>query len=443
MKDMINFQDIYNSKLRTAQEAIIENVKSNSKIGFGMAMSQPPKLIETLALNVRNKNLKNLNLYYFHSEHKLIDNLLQYDLMDEVHPHTCFMTGGERALIKKADEENKKVVKFIPNNFSQSIKIFNEVIKPDVFMITVSPMDKNGFFTFGTNNDYGRTTALNAKRLIIEVNEDMPKVFGQSTIHVSQVDAIVEHTEELDELKPKTMSEEERIIGEQIAELVPNGACLQMGIGGLPDAVCSALINHKDLGVHTELLTPGLVKLMKLGVINNSKKKLNKGKSVFTFAMGDKEFYEYINENLAIESHPVDYVNNPAIIAQNDNVISVNSTIEMDLTGECNSEWMKGHQFSATGGQLDFVRGASTSNGGKSIIAFISTTKNGAISKIVPKLSGPVTTPRTDVQYVVTEYGVANLKGLDSSERAEKLISLAHPKFREELRKAAREQHLI
>jgi itaconate CoA-transferase len=207
--------------------------------------------------------------------------------------------------------------------------------------------------------------------------------------------------------------------------------------------VCEALLDRKDLGIHTEVFNPALANLMQQGVATNRYKNIYPGKTVFTFAMGDKAFYDFMNDNLGLESHPVSYVNDPAVIAQNDNVVSVNSTIEMDLTGACNSEYLSGHQFTSTGGQLDFVRGAYASKGGMSFIAFQSSVKDGKMSKIVPRLSGPVTTPRTDVHYVVTENGVANLKGLSSTERAEALIGLANPAFREELTAAAKSMHLM
>ena len=191
------------------------------------------------------------------------------------------------------------------------------------------------------------------------------------------------------------------------------------------------------------MLNPALARLIQNGVVTNRWKKVNPGKTVFTFAMGDEDFYDFLHENIAIESYPVSYVNDPAVIAQNDNVVSVNSTIEMDLTGACNSEYVNGHQFTSTGGQLDFVRGAYASKGGMSFIAFQSSIKDGKISKIVPRLSGPVTTPRTDVHYVVTENGVANLKGLSSTERAHALIGLADPAFQDQLTAAAKEAHLI
>jgi itaconate CoA-transferase len=334
-------------------------------------------------------------------------------------------------------------VYYVPNSFSQSVRFFTDHIHVDTFLVTVSPMDRNGYFTFGTNNDYTSSAARQAKRLIVEVNRNMPRVYGRSLLHISEVDAIVENDAPLLTLTPRPVQEHERKIGQRIAELIPERACLQIGVGGVPSGVCEALTDRKDLGIHTEVLNPALARLIQSGVVTNRWKTINQGKSVFTFAMGDEAFYAFLHDNIAIESHPVDYVNDPAVIAQNDIVVSVNSTIEMDLTGACNSEYVHGHQFTSTGGQLDFVRGAYASKGGISFIAFQSSIKGGKISKIVPRLSGPVTTPRTDVHYVVTENGVTNLKGLSSTERAHALIGLADPAFQDELTTAAKESHLI
>jgi itaconate CoA-transferase len=228
-----------------------------------------------------------------------------------------------------------------------------------------------------------------------------------------------------------------------IAEMVPDGACLQMGVGSLPNLVCSELEGHIDLGIHTECFTPGMVDLMEKGVVNNRRKQINIGKTVFTFAMGQKATYEFLHNNPAVESYPVDYVNDPAVIAKNDNVVSINSALEIDLNGACNAEHLLGHQYSASGGQLDFVRGAYASRGGKSIIALHSTAAHGKFSRIVPRLEGPVTTPRNDVQFIVTEFGSADLKGKSSTERTLALIQLAHPQFRDDLLTKARQLHLV
>jgi itaconate CoA-transferase len=400
--------------------------------------------MEALASRAQAGNIDDVKLYYMHSEQNMKRSLLRYELMGRIKPHCMFIQQAERDLIKQGQEDgNRKVVYYVPNSFSQSIRFFTDHIHVDTFLVTVSPMDRNGYFTFGTNNDYTSSAARQSKRLIVEVNRHMPRVYGQSALHISEVDAIIENDAPLLTLTERPIQEHERKLGQRIAELIPDHACLQIGVGGVPSGVCEALMDRKDLGIHTEVLNPALGHLIQNGVITNRWKKINPGKSVFTFAMGDEPFYDFLHDNIAIESHPVDYVNDPAVIARNDNVVSVNSTIEMDLTGACNSEYVRGHQFTSTGGQLDFVRGAYASKGGLSFIAFESSIKDGKISKIVPRLSGPVTTPRTDVHYVVTENGAVNLKGLSSTERAQALIGLADPAFQDELTAAAKESHLF
>ena len=440
---MMVYENQYKAKL-TVSHTAVEQIGSDSIVAIGQAVCQPPALMEALAARAEAGAVDNVKLYYMHAEEHMKKSLLRYELMGRIKPYCMFMQEAERDLIKKGQEDgDRKVVYYVPNSFSQSIRFFTEHIHAHTFLVTVSPMDRNGYFTFGTNNDYTSTAARSAKRLIVEVNRHMPRVYGGSSLHISEVDAVVENDVPLLDLSPRPIQEHERKISQRIAELVPEHACLQIGVGGVPSGVCEALIDRKDLGIHTEVLNPALAHLIQNGVVTNRRKKLNRGKSVFTFAMGDEAFYDFLHDNIAIESHPVSYVNDPAVIAQNDNVVSVNSTIEMDLTGACNSEYVKGHQFTSTGGQLDFVRGAYASKGGMSFIAFQSSIKNGTISKIVPRLSGPVTTPRTDVHYVVTENGVANMKGLSSSERVHALIGLAAPAFQDELTAAAKSMHLI
>jgi itaconate CoA-transferase len=433
----------YKAKLTDSRSAV-QQIGSHSVVAIGQAVCQPPALMEALASRAEAGNIDDVKLYYMHAEEHMKRSLLRYELMGRIKPYSMFMQAAEHELIKKGEEDgDRKVVYYVPNSFSQSIRFFTEHIRVDAFLVTVSPMDRNGYFTFGTNNDYTSSAARQAKRLIVEVNRHMPRVFGRSLLHISEVDAIVENDVPLLTLNPRPIHEHERKIGQRIAELIPDRACLQVGVGGVPSGVCEALIDRKDLGIHTEVLNPALAHLIQKGIVTNRWKKINPGKSVFTFAMGDEAFYEFLNDNITLESHPVNYVNDPAVIAQNDNVVSINSTIEMDLTGACNSEFVKGHQFTSTGGQLDFVRGAYASKGGMSFIAFQSSIKDGKISKIVPRLSGPVTTPRTDVHYVVTENGMANLKGLSSTERAQALIGLADPAFQDELTAAAKSMHLI
>ena len=327
----------------------------------------------------------------------------------------------------------------MPGNFSAMPRTLAG-IGIDAFVVMVAPMDKAGFFSCGTNGDYTIPTARAAKNLLVEVNPQMPRSIGDSAIHISEVDAIVENESPLFTVPFRPATERDQTIGESIVKIVPNGATLQIGIGGVPNAVCGALTDHKDLGIHTELMMPSLVALIQSGAVSNGLKNINRHKNVFTLAAGDAEFYKFLDNNSSMELYPVDYVNDPYVIGRNDRVVSISAFLEIGLDGAVNSEVVEGRQYSAPGGQLDFVRGAQLSKGGKSILAAYSTAAKGAISRIVPKIKGPTTDPRADTQYIVTEYGVADMIGKSTGERAEALIAIAHPEFRDELRQGAREQ---
>ena len=440
----MNVGSLYQSKLTTPDQAVA-SIPSGSKLSMGMAMAEPPALLRALADRAEADGIEDLRIYYYEATRIAGDTILRYELNDRIRPYCMFVAATERALIKRGIEDGgRKVVNYVPSNFHQAVRLLTEEIGIDTFVMTVSPMDRHGHFSFGTGNDYSTKVARAAKRLIVEVNENMPRVNGAGAeLHVSEVDAIVENHVPLLELPVRAPTAEDEVIGRTIAGLVPDGACLQMGVGALPNLVCAQLKDRNDLGIHTEALCPGLVDLVQAGVVNNRRKAIDWGKTVFTFAMGQRDMYDFLDDNPAVESRPVNYVNDPKIIAQNDNVVSINATLEIDLTGACNAEHMLGHQYSASGGQLDFVRGAYASKGGKSIIAASSTAAKGKFSRIVPRLEGSVTTPRIDTHYVVTEFGAVNLKGLSSTERALRLIELAHPEFRDELMASAKELHLV
>ena len=441
---MNDFTATYKSKL-TTPEVAVGRIASGVTLSMGMAMSEPPALLKALADRAAAGKVDDLKVYYYESTRIAGETILRYELTDRIHPYCMFVTPVERALIKRGEQEGgRKVLTYVPSNFSQAPRILTEHIGIDTFLITVSPMDRHGYFTLGTGNDYSGKVARAAKHLIVEVNAQMPRVFGSmAQIHVSEVEAIVENNTPLPELPVRAAAPEDAAIGKIIAEMVPDGACLQMGVGALPDLVCSSLSGRKDLGIHTEALCPGMITLIEAGVVTNRRKRINLGKTVYTFAMGQKVMYDFLHDNPSVESHPVDYVNDPNVIAQNDNVVSVNAALQIDLTGAVNAEHMLGHQYSATGGQLDFVRGAYASKGGKSFIACHSTAAKGNVSRIVARLDGPVTTPRIDTHIVVTEFGWTNLKGKSSTERAKALISLAHPQFQADLTKSAKELNLI
>ena len=434
---------LYAERVMTA-EAAARLVRSGCKAAMGLGVSQPPALLAALAARAERGEVEDVNLYYLLSTAIAGETVLRYDLMDRIRPWSLFHSAVERRLEQRAAEEGRpNPVQFIPTGFQQSPRVLCDEVGVDTLICTVSPMDEDGYFSFGTNTDYAKPVSETARTILVEVNPHMPRVFGDCTVHVSRVTAVVEHAAPLLEVPKAQPQPADRAIGQIIAGLVENGATLQMGIGALPNAVCDALRDHRDLGVHTEMLTPGLVELMQAGVANHAKKTLHPGVGVFAFSMGDRNTYGFLDGNREMEARPVSYVNDPAVIARNARMVSVNATLQIDLSGACCSEYLNGRQFTAAGGQLDFVRGAYASEGGKSIIACHSTAAKGAASRIVARLDGPVTTPRNDIHIVVTEHGWANLKGLSTSQRARALIALADPAFRDGLERDARDQGLI
>lgn len=440
----MDIKSLYQSKLTTPSLAVAA-IPSGSRLSMGMAMAEPPALLQALADRARGGDVTDLRIYYFEATKIAGDTVLSYDINDHIQPYCMFVTATDRGLIQRGINDKKsRAINYVPNNFHEAPRLMIEDIGIESFVCTVSPMDQHGYFSFGTGNDYSTKVGRHAKRLLVEVNQHMPRVHGAGAeLHVSEVTSIVENHVPLLETSSRPATQEDIVIGRTIVDLVPDGACLQMGVGTLPNLVCSELKTRNDLGIHTEALNTGLVDLIQSGVVTNRRKAIDRGKTIFSFAMGNKAMYDFLHENPAVESRPVDYVNDPRVIAQNDRVISINATLQIDLTGACNSEHMLGQQYSATGGQLDFVRGAFASREGKSILATRSTAASGKISRIVARLDGPVTTPRIDTHYVVTEFGSTKLKGLCSAERALALIELSHPDFRDELRAAAKAMSLI
>lgn len=426
---------LYHSKLVTAETAAAR-LRSDSDVAMGMAMAEPPALLAAIAARVDAGELDDLRLWYFHSVEHAGRTVLAPERIGRVRPHCMFLSGIERSLLAARKQGESSPIEFVPVAFSESPRLLSDRVDLDTFVTTVSPMDRHGWFTFGTSNDYSSTAARQARNLVVEVNPAMPRVMGDSLLHISEVDAVVEHAAPLLEHADPRVGEVERQIASTIAGMIDDRACLQMGIGALPAAVCAQLSDRRDLGIHTELMTPALASLVRCGAVTNAAKATYRGRSVFTFAMGDRAFYDFLDDNPSIHSLPVNIVNDPRHIAKNDNVVSVNATLQIDLGGACNSEHMLGREYSGAGGQLDFVRGASMSRGGKSIIACPSTAAGGKVSRIVPRLDGPVTTPRNDTQIIVTEFGWADLKGKSLAQRAEALIGLAHPRFRAELERS-------
>ncbi len=321
----------------------------------------------------------------------------------------------------------------------------------DAALLMVSPPDEHGFMSLGVEVMASRAAVDKAERVIVQVNPRMPRVHGDSFVHVSEVHAVVEHEEALPELVPPPPSAAQQAIARHIAPLVPDGATLQLGIGGVPDAVLSLLstpgsdLARGDLGIHTEMVSDGLVDAIRNGAVTNRRKTLHPGKVILTFAMGSRRLYDFIADNPVVEAHPCDFVNNPFTIARNDRMVAINSALSLDITGQVNSDSIGARIYSGFGGQVDFIRGAAASEGGVPIIALPSTARGGTVSRIVPTLAdgAGVVTSRADVHWVVTEHGAVDLYGCSLRERAERLITIADPAFRSDLRAAAVARHLV
>ncbi len=350
--------------------------------------------------------------------------------MEKHFRHNALFVGGST---RKAVEEGRG--DYTPCFFHEIPKLFTDGTLPvDVAFLQLSEPDENGVCSYGVSVDYTQPAAEAAKLVIAQINKNMPYTYGNS-INLKDIDYIVEKDEPLIELQPPKIGETEHKIGEYVASLIHDGDTLQLGIGAIPDAVLSFLGDKKDLGIHSEMFSDGVVDLARKGVITNKKKTIDQGKFVSCFLMGTKKLYDFVNNNPDVLMERVDYTNDPFVVAKIDNIISINSAMQVDLMGQVNAEMIGYKQFSGVGGQVDFVRGASRAKGGKAIIAMPSTAGHGKISKIVPLLDegAAVTTSRNDVDYIITEFGIAPLKGRTLRQRAIALIKIAHPDFREGL----------
>jgi len=428
----------YRRKLVTPDDAIAR-VKSGNTVVHGTSVSEPPALLTALADRARRGELSRLKVYSSLPMQHAARTVLSPDLSDCIESHSWFVTEADRSRHKIG------LSYYVPTYIHQIHRLLKEHMEIDFMMVTVSPMDKFGYFTFGAVNDYNGAAARTCKTLIVEVNENMPRVLGDTLLHISEVDLIVENHVPLMEIHPPAPGPTDEIIGRRIAEMVPNGATIALGIGSIPNAIGGCLSGHKNLGIHSGVFTPVMVDLIEKGVVNGKKKNLSPRKHVFIVAQGTRRMYDFIHDNPSMESRPASYTEDPSVIARNNNMVAINTVIEVDLTGQCNAEHMAGSQFSGTGGQLDFVRGAYNSTGGKSIQAFTSTARKGTVSRIVPHLkSGTVVTiPRMDTQFLVTEHGSVNLKGKSTRDRALGIISLANPDFRADLLRAAEDMYLL
>lgn len=431
---MNSWKDNYLERLVTPEQAVM-HIKSGDRVVIGHACGEPPSLID--ALVSRAPDLNSVEIV-----HMVAMGPAKYAQpgMEKSFRHNAFFIG---ASTRKAFEEKR--ADFTPCFFSEIPRLFeNNILPVDVVLIQVTPPDEQGYCSFGISVDYTQAATECTKLVIAQLNSYMPRT-GGAKIHLDKIDFMVEKDEPLIELKPPTIGDVEKAIGENVAELVPDGATLQLGIGAIPDAVLLFLKDKKDLGIHSEMFSDGVVALAEAGVITNRKKTLNPGKFIATFLMGTRKLYDFVDNNPTVELHPVDYVNDPYVIGQHEKMISINSALQVDLMGQVNAEMIGSRQFSAVGGQVDYVRGTSRSLNGKSIIALPSTAAGGKISRITCELDrgAAVTTSRYDVHYIVTEYGVANLRGKSLRQRAESLISIAHPDFRVSLMNEAQEKGIL
>ena len=422
----MSWRDVYRARLTTAEEAV-KHIQSQDRVVVGHACGSPETLIKAMVSN--KEAYRDVEIVHMvsmgPSEYCLKENSSHF-------VHNSLFAGQTT---RKAINEGRAA--FTPCHFSMIPKLFTERILPvDVAMCMLSTPDEHGYCSFGISVDYTKPAAQSAGLVIAEVTPHMPRTLGQSFIHVSQIDYVVECDSKPITMPALQMTAADEAIGHYCAGLIRDGDCLQLGIGALPDAVLASLKNKRQLGIHTEMFSDGVVDLVNESVVDCSQKNFHPGKMIATFFMGTQKLYSFVHNNPLVEMHSVDYTNNPANIAMNDNMVSINSALEVDLTGQVVADTIGYTQYSGTGGQADFVRGAAWSKGGRSIIALYSTAAYGKVSRISSHITegAAVVTNRADVHYVVTEYGVADLRGKSVSDRARALINIAHPDFRDALK---------
>ncbi len=421
----MEWKDYYKLHTCTAHEAA-NAIKDNYKLVYGNATGFPQVFCKALA--EQKDRLTNVQIY------NMLITGTPWHIDVEMKGHFQTITSFISRPSLKGMQEG--LIEFIPCYLRQVPLLFSDGLFPvDVAVVQLAPPNDEGYCSYGVANDYTKPAADNARIVIGEINDQTPCTWGDNFIHVTDLDYIIECSYPLVETPSPEATEVEFAIAKHCASLIKDGDTLQLGIGGLPNAVLASLKDRKDLGIHTELFTEGVIDLVNEGVITGKRKTLHPNKIIATFIMGTKRVFDFVHNNPMLELHPVDYVNDPNVIGQNDNMVSINSSIEVDLMGQVNSESIGLNQYSGPGGQVDYVQGVRLSKGGKSIIAIASTACSGKVSRIVPFLShgAAVTTSRNDVDYIITEYGIAHLRGATLRQRAKMLINIAHPKFRDEL----------
>ena len=419
----------YIQKTMAAEDAAML-VKNADFVVVPSGVGEPPLLLT--ALSGRRHNLRNVTV-------SQILALRKYDYLDPLTVdnirHAAYFYGPATRAGGQAGW-----IDFVPSYFSEMPQLIERgQIPADVVFSMASPMDAHGYFSISLGADYTMAAIARARAVVLEVNPHVPFAYGNCHVHISQVTALVESSEPVMEVGLPKIGPVQTAIGKYVAEMIDDGATLQIGYGGIPDAVVMQLTGKHDLGIHTEMIGDGIMTLIESGAVTNRRKNYLPGKSIATFALGSARLYRYMDRNPALEMHPVDFTNDPYLASRNDNLHAINATLQIDLLGQCGSESLGQLPFSGTGGQTDFVRAANRSRGGKAFIVLPSTAKNDTLSRIVPVLSPGthVSTSKNDVNYVVTEFGVAQLRGKSAGQRARELIRIAHPHFKAELTAAA------
>ena len=420
----------YASK-RCSPDQALELLRNGDTIIVPTGAGEPPALLH--ALSARRTGFQDVKVAQILAMRKYA--YFDCDTVDHVRHVALFFGGASRSAGQAGWAD------FIPAYFSELPGLIQrDLIPSDVVFSMASPMDEHGNFALSLAADYTMAAVRKARVVVLEVNPNVPVTHGECVVHLSQVTAIVENDEPVIEVGLPAIGAVQEQIGRHVAAMIEDGSTLQIGYGGIPDAVVQQLASKRDLGVHTEMIGDGILKLVESGAVNNSRKTFMRGKMVATFALGSRKLYDFMHRNPMLEMHPVSFTNDPYVAGQNDKLVAINASLQVDLLGQCGSESLAHLPYSGTGGQVDFVRAANRSSGGKAFIVLPSTAKEGAISRIVPTLTPGthVTTGKNDVNYVVTEYGVAQLRGKSARQRAEALIAIAHPDFRAELRAAAK-----
>ncbi len=431
----MSVQDLYQKKRCTAEDAI-DQIQNGDFIIVPTGVGEPPTLLT--ALSEQRRRFHDVKVAQILAVRKY--GYIDPETVEHVR-HVAFFFGGA----SRAGGQNGWI-DFISSYFSEMPSMIERgQIPADVVFSMASPMDSHGYFSLSLGADYTMAAVAKARAVVLEVNPNVPFANGNCHVHISQVTALIESSEPVLEVGLPKIGPVQIAIGKYVADMIDDGSTLQIGYGGIPDAVVMQLTHKHDLGIHTEMIGDGILTLVESGAVTNRKKNYMPGKMVATFALGSKKLYEFMDRNPALEIHPVDFTNDPYLAGQNDNLIAINATLQIDLLGQCGSESLGHLPYSGTGGQVDFVRAANRSRGGKAFIVLPSTAKDDSITRIVPTLTPGthVTTGKNDINYVVTEFGVAQLRGKSAKQRAQELISISHPDFRGELTEAAKQMHLL